>query len=101
MKWLIILGILLLVVMFVTVRFRRHIQMGLQLLKMFRQMRKMSKPPEKKIEKQTNSKDVPLVRCERCGKWTPQTDGLNLRSKTFYCSSKCMEKAAKLQSLVD
>lgn len=101
MKWLIILLILVLVGGLIMLRYRRQIQMGLQLLQMFRTMKKMNKPAEKKIETKTNSKDVPLVRCERCGKWTPQTDVINLRSKNFYCSTECMERAVKLQSMVD
>ena len=101
MKWLIILLILLAVIGFIALRYRRQIQMGLQLLQMFRQVKNMNKPAEKKVETKKISKDVPLVRCERCGKWTPQTDVINLRSKNFYCSTKCMEKAVKLQSMVD
>ena len=101
-KLLVILVILLVIVALIAIRYRRQITMGLQVWKMFRQMRKVGKTAnEKEIEKPKNSKDVALVRCERCGKWTPPTEGMNLRSKNFYCSSKCMERAVKLQSLVD
>ena len=102
MKWLIILGLISLVILLISLRYRRQIQMGLQLLRMFRQMKKMGKPPEeKKIETAKNSKDVALVRCERCGKWIPQDAAMKLRAKSVYCSSTCMEKAVKLQSMVD
>ena len=101
-KLLIILVVLLVVVALIAIRYRRQITMGLQILKMFRQMRKVGKStPENKIDKSNNSKDVALVRCERCGKWTPQSEAMNLRSNNFYCSPKCMERAAKLQSMVD
>ena len=101
-KLLIILVILLVVVALIAIRYRRQITMGLQVWKMFRQIRKVGKPTtEKKIDKSNNSKDVALVRCERCGKWTPQSEAMNLRSNNFYCSAKCMERAAKLQSMVD
>lgn len=76
--------------------------MAWQVWRMFRQMRKVGKPQEKPVEKQKESlKDAPLVRCEKCGKWTSPETALKLRQDKYYCSSKCMERAAKLQSLVD
>jgi hypothetical protein len=82
-------------------RYRRQIQTALQLWKMFRQFKKAAAPPEKKIEKRGVDKNAPLVRCARCGKWIAQSEALNLRSKTSYCSAVCMEKAARIESLVD
>lgn len=101
MKILIILALLLFVMVIIAARFRRQILMGLQILQMFRRMRKRAKPAEEKIERNGNAKDEPLVRCERCGKWAPQSEVINLRSTTVYCSSACMERAVKLQSMVD
>lgn len=102
MKWLIILGLLFLVVAFVVLRYRRQIQAGWQIWMMFRQMRKVGKPQTKPAEKQKESlKDTPLVRCEKCGTWISPEGALKLRQEKYYCSSKCMERAAKLQSLVD
>ncbi len=98
MKWLIILGLLAVLVIFIVARFRRQIQTTLYIFKMFRKMRQMSKPetPEKQIETNTNSSDVQLVRCAKCGSWIPQTTSLKLSKNTFYCSSKCMESAVKV-----
>lgn len=101
MKWLIILILILFVFVLIFVRYRKQLLMGMQLYKMYRQMRSVGKPIEIKQEKRDTLNDVPLVRCERCGKWISQTSALKFRSKTFYCSSACMERAAKLQSLVD
>ena len=101
MKWLVVLIIIFFVFALIALRYRRQIQMGLQVWRMFRQVRKMNKPAEKKIDNPKNSKDVALVRCERCGKWIPQTEAMKLRSKNIYCSTACMERAAKLQSMVD
>jgi hypothetical protein len=65
-------------------------------------VKQAGKPPaEKRIKEKSSDKSVPLIRCERCGSWVSQTEALNLRSKTFYCSAKCMERAVKLQSMVD
>ena len=98
MKWLIILGLLAILVMFIAVRFRRHIQTGIYLIKMFRKMRQMNKPDtrENQIENQAHSRDVQLVRCAKCGSWIPQTTALKFSKNTFYCSSKCVESAVKV-----
>lgn len=98
MKWIIILGLLAVLAMFIAVRFRRQIQMGLYVFKMFRQMRQMSKPeqPEKQLKKTAGEADVQLVRCAKCGSWIPQNTALKLSKNTFYCSSKCMESAVRV-----
>ncbi|HVE56205.1 MAG TPA: hypothetical protein VNB22_05205 [Pyrinomonadaceae bacterium] len=98
MKWIIILGLLAVLVMFIVARFRRQIQTAIYVFKMFRKMRQMSKSetPEKQIETNNNSNDVQLVRCAKCGSWIPQATSLKLSKNTFYCSSKCMEAAVKV-----
>ena len=99
MKWLIILGLLAVLLIFIAVKFRRHIQTGIYVFKMFRKMRQMSQKaeaPEKQIDALNNSNDVPLVRCTKCGSWIPQNTALKLSKNTFYCSSKCLEAAVKV-----
>ena len=98
MKWLVILGLLALVVIFLAVKYRRHIQTGIYVLKMFRQMRQMSKPEkaEKQIETAGQSDDVQLVRCAKCGSWIPQNTAMKLSKNNFYCSSKCLENAVRV-----
>ncbi len=93
MKWLILLVLFLILMAIIAVRFRRQINMGIQIFQMFRQMRTLNKPKEKKLDKKAVNENLPLVRCAKCGTWTPQSAALNLRSKTFYCSTNCMEKA--------
>src|SRR6185369_9929125 len=97
MKWLIILGLLAILVMFIVARYRRQIQTALYFYKMFKKMRQMNKtgPQEKQIENTNDSEDVQLVRCAKCGSWIPQTTALKFSKNTFYCSSKCIETAVK------
>jgi hypothetical protein len=94
MKWLIILVLLAILAMFIWRRYRQHIQMAFYVFRMFRKMRQVNKSetPEKQIETKGNSSDVQLVRCAKCGSWTPQSNALKLGAKTFYCSANCMEK---------
>lgn len=101
MKWLIILGLILLLFAIIALYYRRQIQMALQIWRMFRQVKQAQKPREKKIENRSADKGEPLVRCARCGKWISQESALKLRSKTVYCSANCMERAARIESLVD
>jgi hypothetical protein len=99
MKWLIILGLLAILVIFIVARFRRHIQMGIYMFKMFRKMRQMNKPEisEKQIENTAQASDVQLVRCAKCSSWIPQNTALKLSRNTFYCSSKCMENTVRVK----
>ncbi len=101
MKWLIFLGIILFLFLLVAWRYRKQMLAAYQIWKMFRQMKKVSKPAENQPTKKENLKEVPLVRCEKCGKWISADGALKLRQEKYYCSTTCMEKAAKLQSLVD
>lgn len=99
MKWLIILGLLMILGAFVAVRYRKQIQMALYVFRMFRKMRQLSKTPDQPAEKQIRptsaSNEIPLVRCAKCGSWKPQSESLKLGRNVFYCSSNCMEKAVR------
>ena len=102
MKLLIILLILLIILMLLALRYRRQIQTGLQVWRMFQQVRQASKPPvESKTKPKIEKSESLLVRCARCGKWIAPSDAVKLGSNTIYCSTNCMEKAARLESLVD
>ncbi len=96
MKWLILLALILVLAMIIASRYRRQIQMAIYVLRMFRKMRQMGKADEKQIETKESAKDVALVRCAKCGTWIPQNKALNLRSGMIYCSTSCLETAAKV-----
>lgn len=96
MKWLVILFLISVFVVLISTRYRRQIQTGIYVWRMFRQMRQTGNVQEKQVESGANSKDVRLVRCARCGTWTPQANALNLGGRTFYCSAKCVETAVKV-----
>lgn len=97
MKWLIILGLVFVVALLIFSRYRKQIQMAMYVWRMFRKMRQAgSKAEERQIETKENSTDVALVRCARCGTWIPQTRALKLRSGVIYCSTACLETAAKI-----
>lgn len=100
MKWIIILLLIAVVLVLIANRYRQQIRTAIYLWRMFRKMRQMSKTDEKQIEKKDANESVPLVRCAKCGTWTAQSNALNLRSKDFYCSTKCLENAGKMSNAV-
>lgn len=91
MKWIIVISLILIIGAIVVSRYRRQIQMAIYVWRMFRKMRQAGKTEEKQIEPKTNNKDVPLIRCGKCGAWIPKNDALSLRSGGFYCSTNCLE----------
>jgi Sec-independent protein translocase protein TatA len=100
MKWLLILGIFLVVVGLVALRFRRQIQMALQVWRMFRTLKasaKTSSNGEVSKSEIKKAEDSPLVRCAKCSKWVPENIAINFRKKTFYCSANCIEVSVKTQ----
>jgi hypothetical protein len=96
MKWLILLLLLGIVSVIIATRYRRQIQTAIYLWRMFRKMRQAGKPQERQIEKKEAANDVQLIRCAKCGTWIPQKNALQLRSKTFFCSARCLEKAVEV-----
>ena len=97
MKWIILLILFAVLFVIIATRYRRQIAGAIEIWKMFRQVRQQMKPKEEKQIKQPDSKkNVQLVRCGKCGTWIPESNALNLRSKTFYCSTKCMEQSVRV-----
>lgn len=96
MKWLILLFLLFAVAAIIFVRYRRQIQTGLYLWRMFRKMRQTDNAEIKQVETKIPAGDRQLVRCAKCGTWIPKKNALNLRSKNFYCSTNCIETAVKV-----
>ncbi len=87
MKWLVLLFLLFLLVVFITARYRKQINAAIFLWK------SLQKPSEKKAEKQFENreslKETPLVKCAECGVWIPQDNASNIKSEVFFCSQKC------------
>ncbi len=96
MKWLILLGLLVILAAIIGARYRQQIKMAIYVWRMFSKMRRASSAGEKQIDKQENPKDAALVRCAKCGVWIPQNKSLSLRSGSLFCSTACLEKTAPI-----
>lgn len=95
MKWLILLGLLIILIVLIASRYRQQIKMAIYVWRMFRKMRQAGKVDKKEIEKQDDS-NAALVRCVKCGTWISQVKALKLRSGINYCSAQCMETKINL-----
>jgi len=95
MKWLIIIGLIVIIGILVVSRYRRQIQMAIYVWRMFRKMRQAGRTDERKIDTKESAEDLPLIRCGKCGTWIPQNKALSLRSGVFYCSTNCLENIVK------
>lgn len=95
-KILFILLILIAVSGIIALRYRRQIQSAVYFWQTFKKMREMNNPQEKQINKTESNQESQLVRCSKCGTWTPRRTALNLRPKASYCSTDCMENAVKV-----
>jgi len=96
MKWLILLGLLIVLAGIIATRYHRQIKMAIYVWRMFRQMRQGGKTDERQARKIDNPKSAALVRCAKCGTWIPPKNALNLRSGIYYCSKICLETIAKV-----
>lgn len=95
-KLLVILFLLMVLAAIIAVRYRKQIQMAIYMFRMVRKMRQMGKTEEKQIETKEVSSNSPLVKCSGCGNWISESQALNMRSKNFYCSADCVQKAVKV-----
>jgi hypothetical protein len=93
-KVLVVLVLLLFLLAMIAVRYRRQIKTGIEIFKMFRQMRagSVNASQERQIRKQEDLANAPLVKCIKCGTWVPQPKAMKLGGNT-YCSAVCVERS--------
>ncbi len=77
-------------------RYRRQIGTMINLWRMMKSMRgSMNSRNANELPKSKSS--GLLVRCAKCGTWSPESRSIKLRSNIFYCSSACVEKAVEVK----
>lgn len=93
MKWIVLLVLLFILVAIITTRFRNQIKTAIEIWQSLKANHfQNNQNQQKKINNE--SKDVPLVKCSKCGNWIAQTKALNFNQRQFYCSANCLEKSA-------
>lgn len=79
-------------------RYRRQIAAARRIWQMLRGTEPAGNSPASQIPYQSANTAVPLVKCARCGTWTPLDRSIRLNQNLYYCSTDCLENkaAAKL-----
>ena len=88
---LVVIGVLL---AFTAIRYRRQIAAFIQFWNMLKAAQKNG--PRSEINGSAEVEKGPLVNCAKCGTWISESKAIRLGTRIFYCSSACMEKAAKV-----
>ncbi|PYS98926.1 MAG: hypothetical protein DMF63_12670 [Acidobacteria bacterium] len=78
------------------IRYRKQIVTMLHIWRSLKSMREKS--GERQVKTEKSEQLGPLVNCSKCGTWVPEQRAIKLRGGTFYCSSNCLETAAKTNS---
>ena len=78
------------------IRYRKQIAAMMHIWRSLKSMRQES--TQRKVQPDNAEQLGPLVNCAKCGTWVPEQRAIKLRGGTFYCSSNCLETAAKVNS---
>jgi hypothetical protein len=87
---LIVIGVL---VGLTAIRYRKQIVTMMHIWRSLKSMRQESAQRQVRPEKPEELGQ--LVNCAKCGTWVPEQRAIKLRGGTFYCSSNCLETAAR------
>ena len=75
------------------IRYRKQIAAMMHIWRSLKSMREQVS--QKQVRPEKAERLGPLVNCAKCGTWIPKKRAIKLRGGTFYCSSNCLETAAK------
>ena len=90
---LFILFVIFLLFALTAIKYRRHIA---AFIRFWRLIRAAPRPGGTSGQQIRKEKDMgQLVNCTKCGKWVPESTALQIGSAGYFCSTGCLEKAAK------
>ena len=95
MKWLILLFLVFLLVVFVSNRYRKQINSVIRFWKAIQNESPLTQQTKEISEEKTEMKDFNLVKCASCGTWMPQNIMLSVDSKKNVCSKECLNQLVK------
>ncbi len=76
-------------------RYRRHIGAFYQFWQVLKQARVQGKQRTNEMNEPAEAARGPLVNCVKCGTWVPESKAIKLGARIYYCSTACVENAAK------
>lgn len=89
---LVILTVLLILLILTAIRYRKQLLGVIHIWRMLKNARSAASTGNKEIREPGS---VLLVNCAKCGTWVSQADAIKLNSRTFLCSTKCVETPAR------
>jgi len=94
-EFLFILFVLMLFAGLIAFRYRRQLNLAWQFWKMLRGAQNTFKKQSADTQPAKPVAGGQLVRCETCRTWTPKDTAISFGPNDFFCSAKCMERAAR------
>lgn len=95
-EFLFILGVIAVLLLFTAWHYRRQIRAAMEVWRSFRKMYAQVSGRGQNTANVPPKKDAGmLVRCSKCGTWTPEETAVRLAPNVFYCSTGCMERTVK------
>ncbi|MCA1589878.1 MAG: hypothetical protein LC730_06335 [Acidobacteria bacterium] len=89
---LIVLGLLA----FTAVRYRRQIAAAIHFWRLIKGARTGIKEGNTSLPKNQDEQGR-LVNCSKCGRWTSENEAIRLGKVTFFCSTSCLENRQVVQ----
>jgi hypothetical protein len=93
---LVILVVMGIIMILTAVRYRRQISGMIQIWRTLKSARDQIRDGRGASPAKEPVSAGPLVNCARCGTWVPESRAIDLRGGIFYCSTACLESAAKV-----
>ncbi len=93
-EFFLILAVIAVLLGLTAYRYRKQLVAGLQIWRMLKGMRaNVRSMPRPNAEPELKPAGK-LVNCAKCGTWVAESRAIKLNSKTFFCSSECVESNA-------
>ena len=83
-------------VAFTAYKYRKQIRTVREFWRMAQQIRQAQTPPTREVKEAPIRPAGKLVNCSKCGTWVPDEKAVRLGRSTVFCSSGCLEKAARI-----
>ena len=74
------------------IRYRKQIA---AMIHIWRSLKSMRQQAQRQVQPEKAEELGSLVSCAKCGTWVPEQRAIKLRGGIVYCSSNCLETAAK------
>jgi hypothetical protein len=93
MKWIILILLVFILTVLISTRYRKQINSAIILWRTLTRGNSSAPQAGSKVPASAEAKSVELIKCSKCGSWTPQSNTLALNSGELYCSAECINEA--------